>query len=83
MDETRIPCDGAFILREAMAPSDLLPGLNLDGRYVCVDRFAATNIPGVFACGDCTGLPLQIANAVGEGLIAGQSAAEYVDRLEP
>lgn len=83
VDETRIPCDGAFILREAMAPNDLLPDLTLDGRYVSVDRSASTNIPGVFACGDCTGLPLQIANAVGEGLIAGQSAADYVDHLDP
>lgn len=82
VDETSIPCQGAFVLREAMAPSDLLPGLDLENGYVSVDRLSATNLPGVFACGDCTGLPLQIANAVGEGLIAGQQAADYVDHLE-
>lgn len=82
VDDTVIPCQGAFILREAMAPSDLLPGLALENGYVTVDRLAATSLPGVFACGDCTGLPLQIANAVGEGLIAGQQAADYVDHLE-
>lgn len=81
-DGTTVPCQGAFILREAMAPNDLLPGLTLEGGYVSVDRSMATNLPGVFACGDCTGLPLQVAKAVGEGLIAGQSAADYVDHLE-
>lgn len=80
-DETAVPCQGVFVLREAMAPGDLLPGLALEGGYIAVDRSMATNLPGVFACGDCTGLPLQVAKAVGEGLVAGQSAADYVDHL--
>ncbi len=81
VDGTTIPCQGAFILREAMAPGDLLPGLNLENGYISVDRNMNAGIPGVFACGDCIGLPLQVANAVGEGLIAGQNAAEYIDQL--
>ena len=36
---------------------------------------ALSMIPGVFAAGDCTGGPLQVSKAVGEGLVAGQSAA--------
>lgn len=79
VDGTALPCQGAFILREAVAPGDLLPGLKVDGGYISVDRAMQTNLPGVFACGDCTGLPLQIASAVGEGLIAGQNAAAYAD----
>ena len=82
VDETAVPCQGAFILRSAMAPGDLLPSLTLENGYIPVDRSMATNVSGVFACGDCTGLPLQAAKAVGEGLIAGQSAAEYIDRME-
>ena len=82
VDETAVSCQGAFILRSAMAPKDLLPSLTLEGGYIPVNRSMATNIPGVFACGDCTGLPLQAAKAVGEGLIAGQSAAEFIDSLE-
>ena len=41
----------------------------------------ATSVPGVFAAGDCTGLPLQVSKAVGEGLVAGLRAAEYVDHM--
>ena len=80
-DDTSLPCHGLFILRDTSAPGFLLPGLAMDGEYIAVDRSMSTNIPGVFACGDCIGLPLQVANAVGEGLIAGQAAAEYIDQL--
>lgn len=77
-DGREIPCAGVFILRPSLAPAELLPGLALEGGYIQVDRNMATNIPGVFAAGDCTGLPLQIAKAVGEGQVAGHRAAEYV-----
>ena len=66
-----------FILRQAVAPTDLLPQLETEGGVVKVDRRMATNVEGVFAAGDCTGAPLQVSKAVGEGLIAGQSAAAW------
>ena len=80
-DGREIPCDGVFLLRHAVAPTDLLPGLTLEGGYVAVDRDMRTSLPGIFACGDCTGEPLQLSKAAGEGLVAGQKAAEYVDAL--
>ena len=79
-DGQDIPCDGVFILRSTVAPTDLLPALELRDGYIAVDRNMATNIPGVFAAGDCTGQSLQIAKAVGEGQVAGHRAAEYLDR---
>ena len=63
------------ILGEAAALSALLPGLKMDGAFIRVDRRMQTNLPGVFAAGDCTGLPLQVAKAVGEGCVAAISAA--------
>lgn len=75
-----IPCDGVFILRQAVASADLLPGLEMENGSVKVDRAMATNLPGVFAAGDCTGAPLQVAKAVGEGHIAALSACEYLDK---
>lgn len=69
--------DGVFLLRPAMAPGDLFPGLAAEGGFVTVDRNMETNLPGVFAAGDCTGGPLQVSKAVGEGLIAGQKAAAF------
>ena len=74
-----IPCDGVFVLRESVAPNDLLPELAIEEGYIKVDRQMRTNLPGVYAAGDCTGKPLQIAKAVGEGLIAGEAAAEAIE----
>ena len=80
-DSVTLPCEGVFILRPSMAPAELLPGLELEGNYIRVDRNMAASVPGVFAAGDCTGQPLQVSKAVGEGQVAGHRAAEYVDTL--
>ena len=72
--------DGIFIFRPAVAPGSLLPGIELDGSFIRVDRRMAVNIPYAYACGDCTGHPLQIAKAVGEGNIAAISAAEDLSK---
>lgn len=69
--------ESVFLLRPAMAPGDLFPGLETGGGFVAVDREMRTNLPGVFAAGDCTGGPLQVSKAVGEGLTAGQKAAAF------
>lgn len=73
---TDLPFDGVFIFREALALSSLLPGLKMDGAFIRVDRQMRTSVPGVFAAGDCTGAPLQVAKAVGEGCVAALCAAQ-------
>ena len=75
-DGQELPFDGVFIFREAMALSSLLPGLEMDGAFIRVDRQMRTSLAGVFAAGDCTGLPLQVAKAVGEGCIAALAASQ-------
>ena len=72
--------DGVFVLREAVAPGQLVPGLETDGAHVKVNRKMETNLPGVFACGDLTGTPYQYVKAAGEGNIAAISAAAYIDK---
>lgn len=72
------PFDGVFIFREAMALSSLLPGIEMQGAFIRVDRQMRTSVPGVFAAGDCTGLPLQVAKAVGEGCVAALAAAQEI-----
>ena len=74
------PCDGVFILRPGSAPEKLIPDLQMDGSHVLVDGRMATSVPGLFAAGDCTGTPYQIARAVGEGNLAALSAARWLDR---
>ena len=71
-----IPCDGVFLLRSSIAPAQLAPGLELEDGYIRVDGRMATSLPGVFAAGDCTGQPLQLAKAVGQGQTAAHFAIE-------
>ena len=78
--EGEYPADGVFVLREAVAPAQLVPGLETDGPHVRVNRKMETNLPGVFACGDLTGTPYQYVKAAGEGNVAALSAAAYIDR---
>ena len=76
-EETR-RYDGVFIFRSAVSLSMLMSELATEGSFIPVDRSMRTNVPGVFAAGDCTGKPLQVAKAVGEGNVAAISAAEYI-----
>lgn len=81
-DKEELKVHGVFIMRQSDPVENLLPGLELEGEVIKVNRDMSTNIPGVFAAGDCTGKPWQIAKATGEGLVAVLSAITYIDHLE-
>ncbi len=53
-------------------------GAFTEGNKIIVDENMATNVSGLFAAGDCTGGLLQIAKAVSDGAIAGNSAIKYL-----
>ena len=85
---TTLTADGAdyavdcvFVLRSGLSPDSLLPGLETIGAHISVDAEMATNLPGVFAAGDCIGGPYQVAKAAGDGNVAGLSACKYVENL--
>lgn len=71
--------DGCFFHKEQLPATQIVPGLALEDKHIKVDRDMATNIPGLFAAGDVTGRPYQLAKAVGEGQVAALSAARYLD----
>ncbi|MDD2578640.1 MAG: NAD(P)/FAD-dependent oxidoreductase [Eubacteriales bacterium] len=80
-DGNQLSVDGVFVAEGTASALDLALklGLENDGRAITVEPYTqATNLPGVFAAGDCTGGLLQIAVAVGEGAQAGMSAAAFV-----
>lgn len=78
LQEQSIPTDGIFILRDQVAPSQLVPGLQIENNQVIVDRGCRTNIAGLFASGDITGAPYQYIKAAGEGSVAALSAVNYL-----
>lgn len=74
--------DGIFILRESVLPEQLVPGLEMDGNHIAVNRRMETNLDGCFACGDIVGMPYQYIKSAGEGNVAALSAVGYLDGLK-
>ena len=70
--------DGIFIIKDTVSVTRLVPGLEYESGAIVVNRQMATSVPGVFAAGDCTGKPYQLAKAAGEGNVAALSACDYI-----
>lgn len=74
--------DGVFIIKDTVSVTKLVPGLDYADGGIVTDRQMRTSVPGVFAAGDCTGKPYQLAKAAGEGNVAALSACAYIDEKE-
>ncbi|WP_073356462.1 alkyl hydroperoxide reductase subunit F [Lampropedia hyalina] len=78
-----LPLEGIFVQIGLLPNTDWLKGtveLNRMGEIV-VDAHGKTNVPGVFAAGDCTSVPYkQIVIAAGEGAKAALSAFDHLIR---
>jgi len=82
MATQQLDVHGVFVIRQSDPVENVLPGIELNGEVIKVNRDMSTNIPGVFAAGDCTGRPWQIAKATGEGLVAVLSAINYLAKKD-
>lgn len=84
-NEDREAVDGLFIAMGQASSSDFAYSLGLvrNGNFIQVDPMQQTNLPGIFAAGDCVGKFLQISVAVGEGALAAKSAISYVKNQCP
>lgn len=77
-DGKELDTDGVFLLKNAVPPTQLVPGLEIEDGHIKVDRLMKTNIKGCFAAGDCVGKPYQYIKSAGEGNIAALSAVSYL-----
>ena len=75
-----VKTDCIFILKDTLSAENLVSGIYNERGIIKADRSGNTNIKGVFAAGDCTGAPYQLAKAVGEGNIAALTACEYLSK---
>lgn len=79
-DGSEMPFDGIFMavgVAGATAFAKKL-GLEMNNNYIKVDLDGRTNIKGLFAAGDCTGSPAQVATSVGNGCNAALSAIKLI-----
>lgn len=77
-DGKELDTDGVFLLKNAVPPTQLVPGLEIEDGHIKVDRLMRTNIKGCFAAGDCVGKPYQYIKSAGEGNVAALSAVSYL-----
>lgn len=81
--EKHIELEGVFVQIGLVANTEWLEGVVERSRIgeIVVDHHNATNIPGVFAAGDCTNSPYkQIIISMGSGANAALSAFDYLIR---
>jgi thioredoxin reductase (NADPH) len=79
--EESYPCDGVFIFVGMVPNTGFLKGfveLTDNGFIKCDCAYLRTNVPGVFVAGDCRiGAAMQLATAVGDGVIAAMMLKQY------
>ena len=72
-DGTSKNIDGVFIAEGTASSVDFAKkiGAKIIEDYIVVNDKMETNVPNIYACGDCTGGILQISKAVYQGTVAG------------
>ncbi len=82
-DHTILPLAGIFVAVGIAGSADFARkiGAEIDGVRIVTDDNNATTLPGLYACGDCTGGMLQVAKAVYEGARAANHAIKYLRTL--
>ena len=77
-----VSCDGVFIFVGMIPNTGFLKGsidLDKNGFIKCDPKYLRTNMPGVFAAGDCrAGAAMQLATAIGDGVAAAIFMKEYL-----
>jgi thioredoxin reductase (NADPH) len=83
--ERYVTCDGVFEYIGFEASSQAFANLGIIDRTGCIqtDARMRTSVPGIFGAGDITVKHLrQIVTACGDGAVAANSAASYVESLK-
>ena len=79
-DNSKLKIDGIFIAEGTAGTKEFAKKLGIltNGDKIIINEKRETNIPGIYACGDCTGGLLQISKAVYEGATAGLEVIKYL-----
>ena len=79
-DGETLAADGVFVAVGVASSADLARKLGAltEGNRIVTNENGETNLPGLYAAGDCTGGLLQIAEAVAKGAKAGLAAIKFL-----
>ncbi len=83
-EDRSLDVQGVFVALGTASSTDLAQklGVETSSNRIVVNEHMETNIPGMFAAGDCTPGIQQIAKAVGDGCIAGMRMATYIRKTK-
>lgn len=84
LEDRSIEVAGVFVALGTASTSDLAQkiGVVTERNRIVVNEKMETNIPGIYAAGDCTMGFQQIAKAVGDGCVAGMNMSQYIRSLK-
>lgn len=79
-DHDKLKTDGIFVALGVAGSTEFSKKLGIitQNDRMIVNENMETNIPGIYACGDCVGGLLQISKAVYEGTKAGLQVIQYI-----
>ena len=79
-ENSKIKTDGIFVALGVAGGNEFAKKLGMITKQdrIVVNENMETNIPGIYACGDCVGGLLQISKSVYEGTKAGLQAIQYI-----
>ena len=83
-DNTTIKADGIFIAQGVAGSLEFAKKLGIltQKNNIIINEKMETNVPGIYACGDCTGGLLQISKAVYQGTVAGLEVVKYLKNVK-
>jgi len=81
-DNSKLETDGIFIAEGVAGAIEFAKKLGIitENNKIIVNENMETNIPGIYACGDCTQGLLQISKAVYQGTVAGLETIKYLKK---
>ena len=81
-DDTKLKIDGIFIAEGTAGSLEFAKKLGIitKNNKIIVNEKMETNVPGIYACGDCTEGLLQISKAVYQGTVAGLEVIKFLRR---
>lgn len=83
VDNSKLKTEGIFIAEGIAGSLEFAKKLGIitKNNKIIVNEKMETNVPGIYACGDCTGGLLQISKAVYEGTVAGLEIIKFVKQF--
>ncbi len=81
-DGSSLDVNGIFVAAGTAGSTEIARkiGVATDDKKIIVDDNFATNVPGIFAAGDCIGGLLQVSKAVGDGAVAGINMIKFLKK---